>query len=293
MFVSARTRVHLFTLIAISFAYPLATQAATKTGLGEAPPFSWGAYAPGTGVAGITVQDYRNTDGTAGGGVINYNKTVWDNDPDPLEPPIENVGNISFQYLLYRGSTGGAGGATNRVGAALMGGFHLTDLDDLGVNFGFWQIYTDNAAPGGVIDGGGYQGKTNGQIPAYNVDPGWNYAGTEYDYFDIPANTVASGAETVSFETALVCYNATTVHVMADFTWSFTSDGLGGVTGTAPTEQAAASNMMMNLYSPLNPGLMQNIGVGSCHDLVPEPSTLLLILLTIPVLHRRRQQVAA
>ena len=93
-----------------------------------------------------------------------------------------------------------------------------------------------------------------------------------------------------SLEGELVCHGAAPLRQTRH-----SSDGLGGVTGVAPTEQAAASNMMFNLYSPLMPagGLIQNIGVGSCHLLVPEPSTLLLsvlALLAVPVLHRRHQR---
>lgn len=260
--------------------FEASASAAIQTALMAAPGYSWSDY----GVQGGHVIDYRKPDGSAGGQIIPFTFDVFDNDPDPTETSPEKIGNLDFQFLLWRGS--GDNDLTNntvaRVGAAIMGGFNLTDRNDVGMNFSFLQIFTDNANPNGVVDGGGFRGKVNGDIAGWNQNPGHNYAGTQFDYFDNPFDP-STRNETVSFETALVCYSGSTVHILADFTWSFTSDGMGGVSGTSITSQASASNRLFNLYGALLPpgGLLQNIGVGSCHDmfLVPEPSTLSMLCL--------------
>jgi hypothetical protein len=252
-----------------------ATQTTLKTQIQI--PYSWGDYVAGANISGITVQGYNKTDGTAGGPIYVTNTHIFDNDPDPAEPPVEDVGIATFQYVLWRGSTAGAAGATDRLGAAFLGGFDLTDLIDESPNWSFLQIYTDAAHAAGIIDGGGAHGKVNGDIPGYNADPGWNFAGTAYDYFDVPFDT-ATKAETVAFETALVCYEGDHVHIRGDWKWSFTVDGLGGLTGMDVTSQAAASARLLGLYRAANPAITYfDIGVGTCH--VPEPGTLGLLSL--------------
>lgn len=268
--------------------------AAIQTQLKAAPGYNWGDF----GVQGDWVLDYRQPNGAAGGAVIPFAVDVSDIDPDPNEISPEKIGKLDFQFVLWRGNArdDGTDNTVRRVGAAIMGGFHKTDVDDLNRQFSFLQIYTDNANPNGVVDGGGYRGKVNGDIAAWNQNPGHNYAGTEWDYFDNPYDP-ATRAETVSFETALVCYDATQVVILADFTWSFTSDGLGGVTGSAITAQNSASNKLMNLYGALLPngGTLSNIGVASCHA-VPEPTALLSAgvgFLGIGLVVRRRPARAA
>jgi hypothetical protein len=258
------------------------------------PAFSWGDFGAGLNISNITVQQYRNTDGSAGGPIIVLNTHILDVDPDPHETdPLvpcfggkqcEDIGISTFQYALWLGSTGGAGGAVNRVGAAFFGGFRLTDLDDVGMNFSFLQIFTDNANPAGTIDGGGFRGKVNGDIPGFNANPanpaaGWNFAGNDvqFDYFDVPFDS-STTVETVSFETALVNYEGNIADILAGFTWSFTSDGAGGVSGMSVTQQAAASNRLLGLYRAANPLVTyQNVGEGSSHALVPEPTPFCLV----------------
>lgn len=272
------------------------------TRLPAAPGFSWtGTF----GVRGGYVKQYRQLNGAAGGMVIPFTMNVFDNDPDPNEKDplvngMEKIGTLDFEFVLTQESQNAAGPVIG-VGAALFGGFDLTDLSDAGTRFSFLQTVSDTNTANHV-DGGGFRGMVNDDIPGYNGMPGWNYQGTQYDYFDNPFRSSRSGMQTVSFETALDCYTPNNeVHVLADFTWSFTSDGRGDVTGTAPTAQKAASNALFNAYtnkmSPPGPqpagntpSLLQNIGVGGCHDFatqfpnqppvprdIPEPAALLLL----------------
>jgi hypothetical protein len=276
---SGLSRIRFSFLFVIAATYGASATAATQTSLKDQTqiPYSWGDFVAGATVSGITVQGYNKTDGTAGGPIYVTNTHIFDNDPDPAEPAIEDIGIATFQYVLWKGSSGGAAGATNRLGAAFLGGFNLTDLDDETTNWSFLQIYTDAAHPAGIIDGGGFKGKVNGDIPGYNADPGWNFKGTAYDYFDVPFD-IATTAETVSFETALVCCLGSDVRIRGDWKWSFTVDGMGGLTGMDVTSQANASNRLLNLYRTANPTITySDIGVGTCH--VPEPSTLAMLSL--------------
>jgi hypothetical protein len=264
-------------------------------------PFNWSNFGVGGFAGRTTVQGYNRTDGTAGGPLYVTNTHIFDNDPDPKEPRTEDIGVATFQYALFRGSTNGAGGATNRLGAAFMGGFRLTDTDDETRNWSFLQIFTDARDPNGVIDGGGARGKVNGDLPGWNRDPGWNFAGNQvqYDYLDLPSDP-STRAETVSFETALVCFMGNDVLIRGDWTWSFTTDGRGGLSGMDVTSQAAASNRLVTLYQNAHPGTTyMNIGVGTCHmpppAPTPEPSSLASACLGGVVLlgywrtrHRRR-----
>ena len=258
--------------------------AGTQTSLPANAGYPWSNF----NVGGGYVTDYLKNDGSAGGTITTYTANVFDIDPDPNErDPLvngkENIGSLTFQYVLYKEASGGQGTAADSLGAALFGGFHLTDTNDLNNRFAFLQIVNQVGGAGyPKVDGGGYRGKTNGDIPGYVANPGnqagWNFAGTEFDYFDNPVRGLNTG-QTVNFETALVNYNANTVVILADFTWSFTANG-NNSSGTAPTTQALASNTLINLYQAANPNTTYlNIGAGSCHliDAVPEPSTLLML----------------
>ena len=282
---------------------------ATELHLKDPPPptFSWGIFGP-SGVESITAQDYRNTDGTAGGPIIVLNTHILDvdrdpNERDPLEGGKEDIGIATFQFALWRGSTMGAAGAIDTVGAAFMGGFELTDLTDVGNKFSFLQIFTDNADPEGTIDGGGFRGKVNSDISSWHANPadptpGWNFDGnrTQFDYLDVPSDPLSKGLETVSFETALVNYSEDHVDIIADFTWGFTSDGMGGVSGMQVAEQVSSSDLLLGHYRAKFPGITYlNIGEGSSHGLVvPEPAPIMLVPIGVftLALYLRRRRVA-
>jgi hypothetical protein len=279
-----------------------------------AAPFNW---ANAFGIAGGDVK-------TEPGGIIAYNVPVFDIDPDPNEVSPEQIGNLDFQFMLWTASSAGPNGVTDTFGASIFGGFNLTDTDDAGTRFAFLQIYTDNSFPNGKVDGGGWQGKTNGDIPGYGFGNGnWNYAGTQYDYLDNPFDRSTrlpnnGNTETVSFETALDCYTDTgTLSILSDFTWGFTVTNNNGnytLTGTGPAQQASASNSLINLYTNPNnppgpsngtPGLTQNAGVGSCHvnatatqptgsiptDITPEPSSWLLFCSGVALIGAFRRNI--
>lgn len=254
------------------------TLAATQTTLKDPPPpkFAWSDFAPATGVSGITVHDYRNEAGTGAGPVYVSNFDTLD--------AGNSIGTTTFEFALWRGSTTGENGPINRVGAAILGGFNLQNpvYSNAGVGFSFYQIFRDGAIINGAVDGGGINGKVNGDIPNWNTDAGWNYAGAAapYDYFDVPANAVSLGNETVSFETCLVCQLRGVHHIMLATTWSFTSDGAGGVSGVKVTQQPMASDRLMELYGALRGGdTLQNVNVGSCLALIPEPATIQMTFL--------------
>jgi hypothetical protein len=303
----SRPRVGLWGLLRAALALQLIVAASASADIQTALPppgnipYSWGIFGNDGSRSPYTVNGYFTTAGAANGPIYTLNTPVLDIDPDKNEAGLvngrENIGNLNFQYALWQGTRMNPAGTA--VGAALFGGFNRTDLTDVNGNFAFLQIFRDNANPNWRVDGGGWFGKTNGTVSnLYNQNPGWNYAGTQYDYLDRPFDRVGTDPqETVSFETALVNYNPSfngrrTEVILADFTWSFTwsqdpTTKAITLTGTAPTSQAAASATLINLYTMNNaPGLqgppaqtLQNIGQGSCHaiDPAPEPASLTLI----------------
>jgi hypothetical protein len=250
-----------------------------------------------TGISGITVQQYVNPDGSASGSVIDFSTPVYMANLNPLPTDtmvngLELVGTSSFQFVLWKGSSAGVAGTTNRFGAALMGGLNLTDQTDAGTSFSFLQVYHDAANPNGTIDFAGAAGRVNSTVaPRFGGTPGWDFAGTQYDYFDVPYDLTGSPNETVSFETALVSYTANSVQILGDYTWSFTTGTNGNpqsfVTGLSVQEQTAASDTLLALYGAANPG----IAYLQMAAAVPEPATPLLLALTLSCfLFRRRRQ---
>ena len=278
-------------LVAVGIAlagYSTAFSATLET-LHDPPPptFAWSDFFPSATVGGITVQKYHKEDGTDPGPVIVNNMTVKDgNDVE--------IGTVTMQYTLWSGSTLGAAGATNRLGAVLFGGFNVTTVKYNDVNFSYYQIFTDNANASGVIDSGGINGKVNGDIPDHGADPGWDFAGdgAEFDYADVPANTFVN--ETVSFETALVCNVGTVHNILKAWTWDFTSTAGGGITGNSVEFQTEVTNTLFNLYTAVLPGghSLANLGVGTCVVIVPEPSSIFLANFALIALlfHRRRKE---
>src|SRR5690242_18043520 len=103
-------------------------EAAIITGYPAAPGYDFSSF----GLAGNRfVREYRQLNGAAGGGVINFNMDVLDNDPDPNEKDplingMEKIGTLNFQYILWRGSSGGAGGPIEFAGAGILAGFQRT-----------------------------------------------------------------------------------------------------------------------------------------------------------------------
>ncbi len=262
---------------------------ATMFDLPAAPPFSWGSFGGGLTISPITAREYVSPGGVAGASVDTlalpvYARHVGAPDGDPTLPcdhghRCEQIGNASFEFALWRGSQPGSSLAINRVGAAIFGGFQLTDAAELGSNYSFLQIYSDAFSPAGTIDGGGYTGKVNGQIPRYNANPGWNYGGSiyQYDFFDVPFDRVGQDpAEQVSFETALVNVDllTSTLTILADFTWSFTTAaGVSSndfLTGALIASAAAPSSGLLDLYSSSFPGVTYRNGIVTI-DSVPEP----------------------
>lgn len=271
-------------LVVTGILWPIVSTSASQIALPASPPYSWGTFGLGLVISPITVQQYVNLDGTAGGSVLNFSSPVY----APTAGAPELIGTSNFEFALWKGSaTGGAAGTTNRYGAVLFGGFDLTAAD-VGTNFSFLQIYTDASSPTGTIDGGGYAGKVNSQIPRYGSTPGWDFAGTQYDFFDVPFDQPGNPNETVLFETALVSYTANTVQILGDYTWSFTTGANGNpqsfLTGTAVTQQALASTTLLNLYSNANPG------VTYLQIAVPEPASVVFFGVAIVSLMTRRRR---
>lgn len=187
----------------------------------------------------------------------------------------EQIGTMQFQYALWKGYQGSPtyGG---RVGAAVMGGFQLTDPADTNGQFSFLQMYQDPWNPKGVVDGGGYFGKFNYLIPRWTSNPhgyGWNYGANAYQYqfWDVPFDFApGSPPENVTFETVLVNYTGASVTALADFTWSFdTTTGL--LTGQQIAVQGGASQTLLTLYANSFPGVTYANGVLTPSS-VPEPT---------------------
>lgn len=216
---------------------------------------------------------YITPNGNNNGSVQNFNADIYYADSTPGDSdltstcgngsPCEKLGNLSFQNVLWDGAGKPVSAQTLSGGAITLGGFNLTDTAE-GGNYAYLQIYSDNAFPTGTIDGGNYYGKVNSDIPGYMGSPnGWNYLGTQYNFLDIPFDTVNQPEGKVSFETALVQYNGNNVNILADLTWSYTtgyslSNCVGsassatcfGVTGGSQlTLQNTASQNLLDLYN--------------------------------------------
>ncbi len=243
------------------------------TSLPATPPVGMATIGFGTGQSYEHIYSYITPSGGLNGSVQNFNIPVYYADPTPGDTdlnsvcnngvPCENIGNLSFQNVLWDGA-GQPVSRTNLAGGAItLGGFNLTDTAE-GGNYAFLQIYSDNAYPAGVIDGGNYYGKVNSEIPGYNGSPyGWSYTNTQYNFLDIPYDVVNASQGTVSFETALVQYTTNSVNIISDFTWSYTTGYssnncagsvasltcFGVVGGSQISQQNSASQTLLNLYS--------------------------------------------
>jgi hypothetical protein len=79
--------------------------AAPVTSLPPPPPpeFSWKLFGADLQVADITVTSYVKPGGSAGGQIISFNDPVFDMDPDKHDPPIEQIGELHFQFAFWRG----------------------------------------------------------------------------------------------------------------------------------------------------------------------------------------------
>lgn len=195
---------------------------------------------------------------------------------------------MQFQYALWQGTVG-HGLVANRVGAVVFGGFQITDTTDTGSGFSFLQTYADQSAPSGIIDGGVFNGKVNGQIPRFQSNPnaplgGWNYTGNspQYQFFDVPFDfSPGSPLENVSFETALANTDPTTgaVTVLGDFTWSFST--LAGLAGQPFAFGPAPSDSLLSLYGAAFPGTPYANGVLTPTGAIPEPSAWSLMILGV------------
>ena len=163
--------------------------AATVTTLTTLPaPFSWAYFGGALAIAQIhTVTFLAPAGSTTAIQTVStpvYAAVAGPSDGDPAFActggiRCEQIGNLQFQYALWQG-TYGRGSTPNRVGAVVFGGFQLTDPADVNGAFSFLQTYADSSAPTGTIDGGGFDGKVNGQIPGWQSNPGalgggWNY----------------------------------------------------------------------------------------------------------------------
>jgi hypothetical protein len=267
-------------ILGIAFPMVLAGGEAGATLVTTLPPppppnFDWNIFGDNLNVSGLTVTAYLKPDGTAGGKIITFDEPVMDPDPDPKEASPEKIGDLHFQFVLWSGVDGkGVLGG----GAALFGGFQLTDINDAGHNYSFLQLITDNNPTRADFDQ--RFGFVNSDFPGY--DTKWNFPNTQYDYLDIPFEPALGGAINVSFETALICYSGNTAHVASDFGWSFAFDAAGGLTGTAPAAKAKATDTLLKTYGDDFPGTTYT-NDGSCHALangtgIPEPPSWLLLL---------------
>ena len=248
------------------------------------PPFTWGSFGPGLSISQIKVRQYLTPAGVTNGTLIQTAVQSVDqpgaaagyrcNGPQRCA----SAGSLSLQYALWQGSTSPVGPIT-RVGAVMFGGF--APLAGNSASYSFLQIYSDASSPLGTIDGGTATGKVNGQIPRYVGNPsspalGWNYAGTSFDFFDVPYDLVGvSPLENVRFETALARTGGASVDILADWTWSFSTVG-GALTGLSTSFQSAPSSTLLGLYAGKFPGTTYVNSIATA-DTVPEPGNWLLL----------------
>lgn len=300
----------LVSLLSLGLALPAA---ATESSL-ISPVFPWGAYGRHLSFARTNVTSYVTPAGDAGGTVQTVDIPIYvaggggDGDLGAYCTGMircEQIGTLQMQYALWKGSQQSI--RINRLGAAVLGGFHLTDSTDSGGDYSFMQIYKDYYSPNGFIDGGNAVGKVNGQIPDWNPNPtplnnlGWNYNtnSSQYQYFDVPYEIVGvSPLENVTFETALAKSDPTTgaVTILADFTWSF--DTLTGtLTGQPIVAQNAPSSTLMSLYgSTYGPyGASYSNGILSYLRPIPEPDAWFMLMVgfgAIGAARRRRRTLS-
>ena len=260
---------------------------ATEHGLLPAP-YSWGYYGAGLTFSHVTVTSLVTPSGAAGGVVSTVTAPIYARVSGPADGDAtlrctgnvacEQIGSLQFQYSLWKGQQSSL--VTNRVGAAIMGGFQLTDAADTNSNFSFLQIYQDASTPGGYIDGGTYSGKFNGGIPRWNANPaalapGWNYGSAyQYQFFDVPYDLVGiSPLENVAFETALATYDPATggVNILADVSWSFDTSS-GTLTGQPVVFNGAPSGTLLSLYGAGFPYASYTNDILGLAAAVPEPA---------------------
>lgn len=267
--------------------------AATQTGLPDpaALPFSLGELVPNSNVAGFTVEQYLKPSGPPGGSLIEVSDPVFD--INPSSGVQSQLGTTRWQFVPFRASTTGPGGALDEVGVALMGGFQLDDPQRFaGLRFSFLQMVTDSGGPG--IDGGGPRGKVNGDMPGWNKDPGWNFDGdrTQFDYLDVPFFSTEHDPGSLTFETALVASFGSKALVLDDVTWGFTANvgEAGALTAMPPIERAhGASDDLLALYRDEFPNWTYfNEGEADISDL-PEPRYEIRVILGCGLLVRCRQ----
>jgi hypothetical protein len=269
---------------------PLCAQTLTALPGPSRLPFSLAQIVPSTTAGRFTIQEYRTLDGSADGSVTPFVRPVFDGGSSSAQSGDNPIGTVRWEFALFRGSSAGAAGPIDGVGAALMGGFQETASIPAGTHLGFLQVFTDSFGTG--VDGGGPHGKVNGDIPDWNRNPGWNFDGdrTRFDYFDIPFDSTTLAAETVSFETALAAWSGSSVLILDDVTWRFNAnaDNPGDLAGMAPTERlGGASNRLLGLYRNTFPSVTYlNIGQGTLSDL-PEPSLELAVAIFAVIASRR------
>ena len=269
--------------------------AAIQTSLPDATalPFSLGGLVPNSNVAGFTVEQYLKPNGPPGGSVIEVSNLVFDINPSSGVQRL--LGTNRWQFVPFRGSTTGPGGAPDEVGVMLMGGFQLDDPRRFaGLRFSFLQMVTDSGGPG--IDGGGPRGKVNADIPGWNKDPGWNFDAdrTQFDYLDVPFFSTEHDPASLTLETALVASFGSKVLVLDDVTWGFTANvgGPGALTATPPVERPlGASDDLLGLYRDEFPNWTYlNEGEADVSEL-PEPRYEVAVILSCALLVRRRQRL--
>ncbi|MBN2448689.1 MAG: hypothetical protein JXO22_18325 [Phycisphaerae bacterium] len=291
-----RTAWVLVTIAAMVIGPAALADRVVQTSLQDAPlpDYDWGTL---YGVAGGDVRAHVDA---ASGAVLAAGTQPYVYGYDVFEPVDSTaIGTISGEYVLWADQQAAA--ARTRAGAAILTGFDpLPGCDHA---FAWVQTYWDDAHAGGVLDdqvANFPAGQTNGNIPGYGTH--WNHPAA-YDIFDDPFDGQASWADTVIFETALVCYDVAApgeglnrrIHPLGSFTWSFTIEANGTLTGLSP-HQAGGFNFgpsqnWINIVNaaPQMAGWVLDFDT-PCRDLVaiPEPGTLVAVVLLALVVSRRR-----
>lgn len=247
-------------------------------------PFSWSEFVRGYYPGFFTVTNYWTAGGKANGPIYTTTTPIYDTEKGPDTASLDTVGAATFQYVLWEGY---ARGRQHAFGAGFFGGFNLTDTKET-TNWSYIQIYKDTTTSRGkwAIDDSTSlpihpRGRVNGEVTVnYGMNPGWKYPGTQYGFLDLPFDLNRQPAETVSFETALVSYDANSVTIRGDWTWSFTTayDPIyqtEKLSGQPVIAQAQASSDLLNLYQTTYPGVTYYQAPLPNAD-VPEPGSVAL-----------------
>lgn len=209
------------------------------------------------------------------GGAANYSWDVFCPEEVGICPfGPDKVGTITLDFGAYKGRRNGDPAGANTVGgAAIRGGFQLADgvqLCDECPELRWLQTVRNTDGEGNTeehVDGSPF-------YPVFGID------GIDADLYDVPYRMLTEDWRVV-FESLLICVDCN--EYLGSFLWGYEIAG-GVVTPTAPQLWGAPTQSFLDTVEAAYPDL--DISEGCC--MIPEPSTLNLVLIGIIALAVRR-----